>query len=746
MTNTMVGIIPTCVDYISNVALEGFQFGHLEMHGVRLGYLRINGKLMFALSQVLADLFKDVPRTTIRKRMEHLQIKRRRCDLRELRTLKAMNSVPTRAVKCTLISKEDLEALYRLYKTPEAARRKVKVREGGQLSGPAAHGYYSAFCTERTVLLQTRDPAVRSEGRSQTPGQSTENPATPERPGHRLAPDPAGKGFPDYENVGKSTLCPVYRQQEVFYQDVVCCFPGADQPAIAVRFNAADGPVQFRTKYSCCNHNKNVGSGFINNYNSSVTPPAFKSVKRMVLSGDIKTLSEGGFAQSSLGYSSDSDCSLAPGNLSDLGSTDEEEEEEEGESALSCCSSDYGSSTASDSSSTFSGVSLHSTRFRRATLPSLCCKSPATPGGPQDRPQPPAADRQPPCAGGKLQLRPEPGDWDCAHCGGAAQFQASVGSAAWASQPETAGGPGLTPHNSAKQAASGTPLNPTLSQQRESPRSNASSALCLGNNCLKLAGTDKAPSVHPNVPLQAEIYQPLRGSAFCQSSPLTSRTRQHVRSQQGVFNPGYTAAFRSLEAASGTGKEDSWPNGGKGSLGSGSYFQQNRGGMHPVRELPDPLLKHSTSKGLQNHSTLQSGASTILRWANDAKNKPLPSPRRAQQIKERISKRCPEKAPARSQPWLTATGKRANLLKNSAKCKRVSCALVTPVKKAFSLMRNFPSPPSLVVGKDGDLCPAYSVCCRQSFSLQKCHPVWGWQIGGTAVPLPPSYKFRGFNL
>ncbi|XP_041029736.1 SKI/DACH domain-containing protein 1-like [Carcharodon carcharias] len=775
----MVGIIPRCVDYISNVALEGFQFGHLEMHGVKLGYLRINGKQMFALSQVLADLFKDVPRTTIRKRMEHLKIKRRRCDLRELRTLKAMNSVPTRAVKCSLISKEDLEALYTVYRTPDPSKKKlqVKVREEGPLSSPRGQDYCSGFCRERTVLLRTGDPAVRCEARCQTPGELTGNPGTPERLGYRPATDPAGKGFPNYENVGKSGFCPVYRQQELFYQDLVCCFPRADQPAIAVQFNGAGGPVHFRAKYSCCNHNKNVGSGFISNYNSSLTPSAFKSVKRMVLSGDIKALNETRLAQTSqiasLGCSSDSDCSLAPENNSDFGSTDEEEDEE-GESAFSGSSSEDESSSASDSSSAFSGVSLHSTRFRRATLPSLCCKSPAVPAatGPQDRADPPAGvggDRQSPYAGGKPQSRPffrqlEQGAStasDCAQYNGTADTKPSVGSLAWEipsgaaenrSQP-----PQLTRNNFAKHGASPDCLkgNSKSSQQRDSlhltARTGSSAALCLDKNYLKFDGTDKAPSLDLNVQLEGKIKQPLKGSGSSELSPVTSRTRHHLRAQQrvpSVLNPIYKSGFRAFGGKEEPGKHDHSRDRRRARLGSGIHLHENRGVIQSVRELPDSIhqVKHSTSKGIQNHSTLQSRSPAIHRWDNGAKKKQVPSSRPVQQDKERSSRRYPGKVSDRIQPWLTATGKRANLLKDSAKCKRVTCGLVTPVKKAFSLMGNFPSPPSLIVGDDGDLCPAYSFSSDHSRSVQKSHPVWGWQIGGMAIPLPPSHKFRGFSL
>ncbi|XP_009995600.1 PREDICTED: uncharacterized protein C17orf96 homolog, partial [Chaetura pelagica] len=91
------GIVPATMDYNGEARPGDFHAGYQEIEGINLGYLQINGTQMFALAQVLSDLFKDIPRTTISKKMETLKIKSRRCDLKELRTLKAINSVPTRA-------------------------------------------------------------------------------------------------------------------------------------------------------------------------------------------------------------------------------------------------------------------------------------------------------------------------------------------------------------------------------------------------------------------------------------------------------------------------------------------------------------------------------------------------------------------------------------------------------------------------------------------------------------------------
>ncbi|NXM87916.1 SKDA1 protein, partial [Oenanthe oenanthe] len=106
-----LGIVPATVDSSGQTRPGDFHAGYQQIQGINLGYLQINGTQMFALAQVLSQMFKDIPRTTISKKMETLKIKSRRCDPAELRTLKAIRSVPTRAAKCSLISKADLEAL-----------------------------------------------------------------------------------------------------------------------------------------------------------------------------------------------------------------------------------------------------------------------------------------------------------------------------------------------------------------------------------------------------------------------------------------------------------------------------------------------------------------------------------------------------------------------------------------------------------------------------------------------------------
>uniref|UniRef100_A0A8C5Q6U7 SKI/SNO/DAC domain-containing protein n=1 Tax=Leptobrachium leishanense TaxID=445787 RepID=A0A8C5Q6U7_9ANUR len=78
--------------------------------------------------------------------------------------------------------------------------------------------------------------------------------------------------------------------------------------------------------------------------------------------------------------------------------------------------------------------------------------------------------------------------------------------------------------------------------------------------------------------------------------------------------------------------------------------------------------------------------------------------------------------------------------------KKANSTSQPPTRPPFSFLRNFPAPPSLVLGDDGDLCPAYSLRAKNPKTLPTAHPVWGWHPGGNAIPVPPSLKFRSYPL
>ncbi|KYO46782.1 SKI/DACH domain-containing protein 1 [Alligator mississippiensis] len=141
--------------------------GFEEVDGVRLGYLIIKGKQMFALSQVFTDLLKNIPRTTVHKRMDHLKVKKHHCDLEELRKLKAINSIAFHAAKCTLISREDVEALYTSCKTERT-------------EDSSASEEYEPDLTEHKLKCECNDPKDEFYGVTESNNQDALLPAKDE--------------------------------------------------------------------------------------------------------------------------------------------------------------------------------------------------------------------------------------------------------------------------------------------------------------------------------------------------------------------------------------------------------------------------------------------------------------------------------------------------------------------------------------------------------------------------------------
>ncbi len=114
---------------------------------------------------------------------------------------------------------------------------------------------------------------------------------------------------------------------------------------------------------------------------------------------------------------------------------------------------------------------------------------------------------------------------------------------------------------------------------------------------------------------------------------------------------------------------------------------------------------------------------------------------------------------------------RTKTVRAASKRKRAS-ANVASLKKPFRFMANFPSPPSLVIGSDGDLSPAYSLnslrsnqlpasfspgveMAARSFSCSSpskpqiqeslCYPVnWCFELGGKCLKTVTSTDSRCF--
>ncbi|XP_013913699.1 PREDICTED: uncharacterized protein C17orf96 homolog [Thamnophis sirtalis] len=601
-----------------------FQAGYQEIDGISLGYLQINGTRMFALTQVFSDLFKDIPRAAVSKKMESLKIQSRRCDLKELRTLKAIQSVPMRAVKCSLISKADLEALCTSCKalTPRRRKRKRKVkrREAEVLferprllpvyDEPDHHAFRAtlgAGCAKREALFGA--PFARSY----------EKPAPPSK---------------SFSRNGRAHLL----------AGVLNAYPGDLQFLhSAVRAHGTGQPPREpeigRPKRSTC--------GCLAKKGRSASTAGSKR------------------QGTSAGYSSDSDSSGAssPATSSDSSEDEEEEEEdddEEEEEDESSCSSEDGSSSGSESSSLCSGDSVQSTRYRQAALPRI---------PPQN-----ASSQVFPSV--SKALRPDPNliFW-------ARTLRAST-------------------------LESFKPVATTTPKELQQDRSEARHSRPVG------------PSERPQ--------------------PKNVGVRE--ASELGV-QEGEEADFLSIPDGVRADEQDKTE---KAALQQISEEGSGRGAHF------DRLIRQSKlwcyakgfnvdGKGFRRAEQAKGCSPTSKAGLLSLANRPLKgssdSERSARRSRVDQAKGRPPKIPRKKTPK-----------GGTPPCKRLLSTSPGPVRNSFTLMGTFPCTPALVVGSDGDLCPASSLCVKDSCTLAKTHPLWTWQLGGNAIPMPPSLKFGGYGF
>ncbi|KAG8140062.1 hypothetical protein E2320_002782 [Naja naja] len=595
-----------------------FQTGYQEIDGINLGYLQINGTKMFALTQVFSDLFKDIPRAAVSKKMESLNIQSRRCDLKELRTLKAIQSVPMRAVKCSLISKTDLEALCTSCKalTPRKRKRKRKVkrREAEVLfdrprllpayDEPDHHAFRASLdagCAKREALFGA--PFARSYEKAAPPSKS-------------------------YSRNGRAHL-------------------------LAGVLNAYPGDLQFLHSAVRAHGTGQPAS------EPEIGRPKRSTCGCLAKKGRSASIAGSKRQGTSAGFSSDSDSSGAssPASSSDSSEDEEEEEEDDEEEDESSCSSEDGSSSGSESSSLCSGDSVQSTRYRQAALPRI-------------PPQNASSQVLPSVA---KALRPDPNliFW-------ARTLRAST-------------------------LESFKPV-PTTTLQQDRPETRHSRPV--------------GPSERP---------QPKNGGV-------------RESSELGV-QEGEEADFLSIPDRVRAGERDKTE---EAALQQTSEEGSGRGAHF------DRLIRQSKlwcyakgfnvdGKALRRAEQAKGCPPTSKAGLLSLANRPLKgssdSERSARRSRVEQAKGRPPKIPRKKTPKGGAPP-----------CKRLLSTTPGPVRNPFTLMGTFPCTPALVVGSDGDLCPASSLCVKDSCVLSKTHPLWTWQLGGHAIPMPPSLKFRGYGF
>ncbi|XP_067108231.1 SKI/DACH domain-containing protein 1 [Osmerus mordax] len=387
--------------------------GFEEMEGVKLGYLLIKGKQMFALSQVFTDLLKNIPRTTVHKRMDHLNVKKHHCDLEELRKLKAINSIAFHAAKCTLISREDVEALYFSCKTErvlKSNKRKVKGSSPGDAREELLHKDTRARSWKEKVWFSLHSvpqtlPLNNKAGSREIPQLPDSNLPQIYNKKHNQEYTSVSqsdyKPFKNYETAQITGNCVSYNQRHSFFRTVVNRQPVFFQSAIAQSklSGAATDPLHKRKRRreeggcrdsarrswsrsrhthqppvvlvqpKCCSkpkrHNNeslgafHLGHEFYLNHGSHHQHHGFQES----CSSDTESSSY------SERVNNDSDFGSSLSSSSNSGTSDEELEDSPSES--SDISTDEESSSQSDSSSVSSLVSVQSIRFRRARFASL---------------------------------------------------------------------------------------------------------------------------------------------------------------------------------------------------------------------------------------------------------------------------------------------------------------------------------------------------------------------------------------
>uniref|UniRef100_A0A667XXP1 SKI/DACH domain containing 1 n=1 Tax=Myripristis murdjan TaxID=586833 RepID=A0A667XXP1_9TELE len=342
--------------------------GFEEMQGVRLGYLLIKGKQMFALSQVFTDLLKNIPRTTVHKRMDHLKVKKHHCDLKELRKLKAINSIAFHAAKCTLISREDVEALYFSCKTERVLKsNKRKDASRGLLRADAGlwkeKVWFSLHGVPQTLALHNKTGRRRELTPCLPDSKLPQFYHKPQGRDYRSATKSSYKHFKNYETAQISGNRVTLSQRHSFLRSAASRQPVVLQSAIAAqsRLSRSAGDLLHKRKRSRHAHHH--------------VPPVLLLQPKS--SGNHGTTLGPSFPES---YSSDTESSTYSDRAnhdSDFGSgfstttsgsSDEEEEEDEDDTqseSSEVSSEEEESSSQSDSSSVSSRVSVQSIRFRR---------------------------------------------------------------------------------------------------------------------------------------------------------------------------------------------------------------------------------------------------------------------------------------------------------------------------------------------------------------------------------------------
>uniref|UniRef100_A0A8C3TGZ5 SKI/DACH domain containing 1 n=1 Tax=Chelydra serpentina TaxID=8475 RepID=A0A8C3TGZ5_CHESE len=770
--------------------------GFEEVDGVRLGYLIIKGKQMFALSQVFTDLLKNIPRTTVHKRMDHLKVKKHHCDLEELRKLKAINSIAFHAAKCTLISREDVEALYTSCKTErvlKTKRRKISRALSTKDLQPehTSTDPYSSFWKENKLWLglnesaqplPIRRKALRPEDTGLLPASDLPH-IFSKYTGHsypEIARSPCKPPL-NYETAPIVGNYVTFHSDPPYFRSVLC----SKHPPKGAAAGTADCLERFHLVNGFCTSPQQPQQQHLGSF-----PESYSSDSESSSYSDH--------------VANDSDFGSSLSSTSNSVSSEEEEEEDDeeegsGVSDSSEVSSEEEDTTSdSDSSSVSSQVSVQSIRFRRTSFcnpPSMAQANflyhlaTATPT------KSPALEEA-----GRLS------DLKSAQCGVKSELPEEWSHQSWASKappvccssslgscfaeirddrvseitfphPDFSSNvksTDLTINCAAKGASSPSPkTNNAFPQQRILREARkclqATTTHCADNNTIaaRFLNNDSSPKA-ANSEEDSKIPHCIEFATDLPSLQ-TDRASTTAAAELECTDPGNKALpflhNIKIKIEDSSTNEEYEPDLSKHKLKCECNDTKDEFNGVTESNNPDVLLTAQEDSACTEKETTSLNTLTQSQVLSCTLGTPKPEDgeyKFGARVRKNYRTLVLGKRPVLQTPPVKPNLKSARSPRPTGKIethegtlddftvtnrrKRVASNVASAVKRPFNFMANFPCPPSLIIGNDGDLLPAYSLnTTKDSQPPHKAHPVWKWQLGGSAIPLPPSHKFRKFN-